>query len=144
MKKFRYDMPSAVMRIIVGLILMGFGVTVIVYFGIEDKRCSAEVTGTVIRIETVQRRSRTEYRPVFEYEYNGQVYTFNGYYDRSNYYNVGQTKTLKINPDDPTDAHLSQRSNWYAYPIFIAGLGMLVFGIYTIKKVRSDKQPDIY
>lgn len=144
MKKFRYDMPSAVMRIIVGLILMGFGVTVIVYFGIEDKRCSAEVTGTVIRIETQQIRSRTEYRPVFEYEYNGQVYTFNGYYDRSNYYNVGQTKTLKINPDDPTDAHLSQRSNWYAYPIFIAGLGMLAFGIHTIKKIKADKESAMY
>ena len=92
MKKFRYDMPSAVMRILVGLILMGFGVTVIVYFGIEDKRCSAEVTGTVIRIETQQIRSRTEYRPVFEYEYNGQVYTFNGYYDRSNYSSSASTE----------------------------------------------------
>ena len=82
--------------------------------------------------------------PVFEYEYNGQVYTFNGYYDRSNYYNVGQTKTLKINPDDPTDAHLSQRSNWYAYPIFIAGLGMLAFGIHTIKKIKADKESAMY
>ncbi len=144
MKKIKMDMFSAVMRIIVGLILVGFSVFTLVASAEESKRCSEEVTGTVVRIEEVQRRSRTDYRPVFEYEYNGQLYSFNGYYERTNYYSVGQTKQLRINPNDPTEAYLAQRSSWYVYPILIAGAGMLLFGIYTVKKARSDKQPDIY
>lgn len=144
MKKFRYDMPSAVMRIIVGLILMGFGVTVIVYFGIEDKRCSEEVTGRVVRIEEVQRRSHTEYRPVFEYEYNGEIYNFTGYYERRSSYSIGQTKKLRIDPKDPSDAFEAEKSRWYVYPILIAGAGMLLFGIYTIKKANADKQSEMY
>ena len=76
--------------------------------------------------------------------YNGQVYTFAGYYENQNYFSVGQTEKLRIDPKDPTDAYLAQRSSWYAYPIMIAGFGMLVFGIYTIKKVRADKQSEFY
>lgn len=144
MKKFRYDMPSAVMRIIVGLILMGFGVFMLVSGYIQNSRCSEEVTGRVVRIEEVQRRSHTEYRPVFEYEYNGEIYNFTGYYERRSSYSIGQTKKLRIDPKDPSDAFEAEKSRWYVYPILIAGAGMLLFGIYTVKKARSDKQPDIY
>ena len=144
MRRFKANTFTAVMRIIAGLMLMGFCIFLFVDQHMQSKRCSAEVTGTVIRIETNQVRSRTKYRPVYEYEYNGQVYTFAGYYENQNYFSVGQTKKLRINPNDPTDAYLSGQSNWYAYPIMIAGFGMLVFGIYTIKKVRADKQSEMY
>ncbi len=144
MKILRMDMPSAVLRIFVGLILTGFGIFVLVSGHMQSNRCSAEVTGTVIRIEEAQRRSRTNYRPVFEYEYNGQMYTFAGYYERNNYYNVGQTKKIRINPDDPTEAYMSEQSRWYAYPILIGGIAMLVFGVVTVKKVMANRRSDIY
>ena len=84
MKKIKMDMFSAIMRILVGLMLTGFSVFTFVASAEESKRCSEEVTGTVVRIEEAERRSRTDYRPVFEYEYNGQLYTINGYYERTN------------------------------------------------------------
>ena len=144
MRTARMNMPSAVMRIFVGLILIGFSGFVLVTGYMQSQRCSAEVTGKVIRTEEMQKRSRTFYRPVFEYEYNGQVYTFAGYYERQNYYSVGQTKQLRIDPDDPTDAYLSGQSNWYAYPIMIIGVAMLAFGIVTVKKVRANRQSEFY
>ena len=144
MKRFRMNMFSAVMRLIVGLMLIGFSVFALVDLANQNKRCSEEVTGTIVQIEKVQRRSQTEYRPVFEYEYNGQLYSFNGYYDRGNYYNVGQTKKLRINPNDPTDAYISERSNWYIYTILIMGVGMLAFGIITVIKVKENKRSEMY
>ena len=132
------------MRLLVGLMLTGFSIWAIAADIIQKKRCSREVTGTVVRIEEQQIRSRTEYRPVFEYEFGGQKYTFAGYFDRNNRYKVGQTTRLRINPSDPTEAYDTAKSSWYAYPILIAGAGMLLFGIYTVKKARSDKQPDFY
>ncbi len=137
-------MFSAVMRIIVGLMLIGFGVFFLVTITAQNKRCSEEVTGTVVRIEKQQVRNRTEYRPVFEYEYNGQGYTFAGYFERTNYYDAGQKVKLRINPNDPTDAYISERSSWYLFPIIIAGVGMLAFGIYTVKKIKADKQSEMY
>ncbi len=144
MKKTRMDMFTAIMRLLVGLMLTGFSVWAIAADSIQKKRCSREVTGTVVRIEEQQIRSRTEYRPVFEYEYGGQVYTTAGYFDRHNYYNVGQTKKLRIDPNDPSDVYEAEKSIWYAYPILIAGVGMLAFGIYTVKKSKADKQSEMY
>ena len=144
MKKTRMDMFSAIMRILVGLLLTGFSIWTLVTVHSQKSRCSEEVTAKVIRLEEQQIRSRTEYRPVFEYEFGGEKYTFAGYFDRNNRYKVGQTTRLRINPSDPTDAYDIAKSSWYAYPILIAGAGMLLFGIYTVKKARSDKQPDIY
>ena len=142
MKKTRMDMFSAIMRILVGLVLIGFSVFFLVSGHMQSKRCSEEVTGTVVRLEQQQVRSRTEYRPVFEYEFGGQSYTAAGYFDRNNHYNVGQTKKLRINPNDPTEAYDAEKSHWYVYPILIAGVGMLAFGILTIKKVKSNKQSE--
>ena len=144
MKALKTDMPSAVMRIIVGLILIGFSIWAITDLTIQKNRCSEEVTGRVVRIEEVQRRSHTEYRPVFEYEYNGEIYNFTGYYERRSSYSIGQTKKLRIDPKDPSDAFEAEKSRWYVYPILIAGAGMLLFGIYTIKKANADKQSEMY
>lgn len=137
MKKFRYDMPSAVMRIFVGLILTGFGIYVISSASAQKSRCSEEVIGTVVRIEQAQIRRRTNYRPVIEYEYKGQEYTFFGYYNRYSSDKVGQTRKLRIDPNDPSDAYDSEKSIWYAYIILAAGAGMLIFGICTVKKQRQ-------
>lgn len=144
MKKIRMDMSTAVIRILVGLMLMGFSTWALVTDISQKNRCSEEVTAKVIRLEEQQIRNRTDYRPVFEYEFGGQKYTFEGYFDRNNHYNVGQTTRLRINPNDPSDAYEAEKNRWYIYPILIAGAGMLLFGIYTVKKARSDKQPEIY
>lgn len=146
MKKIRMDMSTAVIRILVGLMLMGFSTWALVTDISQKNRCSEEVTATVVRIEDKQyrNRSRTYTRAVYEYKYNGQTYTFAGYFSEYNHYNVGQTTRLRINPSDPSDAYEAEKNRWYIYPILIAGAGMLLFGIYTVKKARSDKQPDIY
>ena len=144
MKKLRMDMFTAIIRIIVGLLLTGFSIWTLVTVHSQKSRCSEEVTARVVRLEEQQIRNRTNYRPVFEYQYDGQIYTTAGYFDRNNHYNVGQTTRLRINPNDPSDAYEVEKNRWYIYPILIAGAGMLLFGIYTVKKARSDKQPDIY
>lgn len=144
MKALKTDMPSAVMRIIVGLILIGFSIWAITDLTIQKNRCSEEVTGRVVRIEEVQRRSHTEYRPVFEYEYNGEIYNFTGYYERRSSYSIGQTKKLRIDPKDPSDAFEAEKSRWYVYPILIFGIAMLTFGIVTVKKVRANRQSEMY
>lgn len=144
MKKIRMDMSTAIIRIIVGLLLIGFSTWALVTVISQKNRCSEEVTAKVIRLEEQQIRNRTDYRPVFEYQYDGQIYTTAGYFDRNNHYNVGQTTRLRINPSDPSDAYEVEKNRWYIYPILIAGVGMLLFGIYTVKKARSDKQPEMY
>ena len=144
MKALKTDMPSAVMRIIVGLILIGFSIWAITDLTIQKNRCSEEVTGRVVRIEEVQRRSHTEYRPVFEYEYNGEIYNFTGYYERRSSYSIGQTKKLRIDPKDPSDAFEAEKSRWYVYPILIFGIAMLTFGIVTVKKVRANRESEMY
>ena len=144
MKRIKMDMFRAIMRLLVGLMLIGFGVFWLVDNAAQNKRCSEEVTGTVIRLDEQQRRSRTYSRPVFEYEFGGQKYTFAGYFDRNNHYHVGQTTRLRINPNDPSDAYEADKSRWFIYPILIAGAGMLLFGIYTVKVARADKQSEMY
>ncbi len=144
MKRIKMDMFRAIMRLLVGLMLIGFSVWSLVTDISQKNKCSEEVTGTVIRLDEQQRRSRTYSRPVFEYEFGGQKYTFAGYFDRNNHYNVGQTTRLRINPNDPSDAYEADKSRWYIYPILIAGAGMLLFGIYTVKVARADKQSEMY
>lgn len=144
MKRIKMDMFRAIMRLLVGLMLIGFGVFWLVDNAAQNKRCSEEVTGTVVRIEQQQVRSRTEHRPVFQYEYNGQSYTFAGYFERTNYYNVGQKVKLRINPNDTTDAYISERSSWHLFAIMIGGVGMLAFGIITVIKIKENKRSEMY
>ena len=144
MKKIRMDMSTAIIRIIVGLLLIGFSTWALAADISQKNKCSEEVTAKVIRLEEQQIRNRTDYRPVFEYQYDGQIYTTAGYFDRNNHYNVEQTTRLLINPNDPNDVYEADKSRWFIYPILIAGAGMLLFGIYTVKVARADKQSENY
>lgn len=159
---FSIDGPStlkgAVALLLVGLVATGFGVYDYVEQSdaIED---SVDVDAEIIDIgvETVSSSSSSgvDYKPTvrFVYEYEGTSYTsgnvFPGQvspnYDTEsearsvlNDYESGQTVTAYVDPDDPDDAFLRDRTS--NAPLLLVGIGLFfvfVGGASARKHYRS-------
>ena len=136
---------TAVLRTLLGFLLIGAAVYMLVSTHITHMDCTKEVTGIVESIEEKKYSSRSSsrpvphYRPVIVYEYNGASYSVTGYFEKNNYYTQGQEITVMIDPDHPGDYYLPDYgSTWYLYIIIVFGAGFMVFGLLTFKKLHGQ------
>ena len=144
MRTHKNTMPKAIIRIIVGVMLIAASLFVMITTHQKHDKCSYEVSGVVESIEEKKVSSRassrpvTEYRPVIAFEYNGSKYTVSGFYDKNNYYRQGQDIKVMIDPDHPTEFYIPGKDSiWYAYFLTLPGLAFIVFGVLSIKRLRN-------
>ena len=92
---------------IIGLIIM------LISSSNKKKRCILQVPGVVVNIRPEDYRvSPTDdygtivYRPIINYQYNGQTYTYYHTIAKTSYKNipVGMKVSININPDNPSEA----------------------------------------
>lgn len=110
-----------------------------------QKRCTDTVTAEIVENIEVKSRTRTKhghrtvttYKPVFNFNYNGQNYRVesNSSY-RPALFDVGEHTEIKINPSDPSETYIpTDKSADYASIICIViGAFFLVAGIFVIVK----------
>ena len=99
----------AIVVCIVGLII-----TLISYLN-KKKNCTLIIPGTIInirpedyRISPMDNYGTIVYRPIVNYQYNGQTYTYYHTIAKTSYKNlsVGTVVNIRINPNNPQEAIL--------------------------------------
>ena len=108
-----------------GLVLLFGG---IITHRLKEKRCSQEITAEVIEkvvtftsTNNMTHKTQTRYAPRVKYEWFGNEYETQAEVRQSEQdFEIGDTMTIYINPEDPEDAYFPGRS---------AVGGSLIFGI---------------
>lgn len=118
---------------IIGIVFICVAIFKVMYV---KKHMTYEIEAEVISIQSHMSRdsdghSHRVYAPVWRYLFNGQTYTKQNpiSYGSKNKFHKGDVKTLRINPDNPTQI--------YAGPMefmlyFILGISFTVCGIFAI------------
>ncbi len=112
-----------------------------------QKRCTDEVTAEIVENIAIKSRTKTKhghrtvttYKPVFNFNYNGQNYRVESNSShKPALFEVGEKTEIKINPSDPSEMYIpSDKSANYAGIICTAvGAVFLVVGILVIIKFR--------
>lgn len=68
-----------------------------------NNQCTDTVVGTCCSVSTHRFNDEMGYKycPTYEYKYNGQTYYYCDDIYKTKYYKIGETTTLKINPNNP-------------------------------------------
>lgn len=131
-----------------GLIFFIIGICVLIQPKLKAKRCTESVTAEVI--ENIKVRSHynndnnhgthsVTYRPVFEFEHNGQHYNIKSNTSSNPpVFEVGEKVELKINPNDPTDFYAPSDSTFTLVGLIFVGIGLIftIIGIFMIIKFK--------
>lgn len=130
--------------IFLGLIFFIIGIFILIYPQLKEKRCTESVVAKVV--ENIKDRSYysddnnftrfVTYRPVFEFEYNGQNYNIQSNTSSNPpAFDVGEKVELKINPDNPIDFYApSDRTFTFVGLIFI-GIGLIFVAIGIVIRI---------
>ncbi len=118
---------------IFGLTFFIIGICVLIQPKLKAKRCTESVTAEVV--ENIKVRSHynnnhstnsVTYRPVFEFEYDGQHYNIQSNTSSNPpAFEVGENVDLKINPDDPTDFYAPSDSTFTLVGLIFVGIGLI-------------------
>ncbi|MCC7358926.1 MAG: DUF3592 domain-containing protein [Anaerolineales bacterium] len=85
------------------------------------------VTGTVIENRVVSDSDGDTYKPVIEYEVNGQTYAFESPNSASPpAYAVGERVTLRYNPDNPQDARINSLWELWLLPCLLGPAALVL------------------
>lgn len=131
-----------------GLIFFIIGICVLIQPKLKAKRCTESVTAEVI--ENIKVRSHynndnnhgthsVTYRPVFEFEHNGQHYNIKSNTSSNPpVFEVGEKVELKINPNDPTDFYAPSDHTFTLVGLIFFGIGLIftIIGIFMIIKFK--------
>ena len=125
----------SVIALIVGVITLASSIS---------KQNWAEVTGTVIGINTCSRSGPTAYSAIVEYEVDGQTYQYTGNSCSSFKPTVGNESRVLYDPNEPSDGASGTFAGLWLVPI-IAGVSIIVcgVGICTVQKRRKTRIPRV-
>lgn len=124
--------------IIVGIALFVYGtMTQISYGNSSEFRCTKTVHATVVRnLERITESGKTKYSPVFEYEYDGERYTYiSDASAKSPEYSEFEQVTIRIDPNDPEKVYCAPKGASKMLTLMfkigggsfvLGGLGMLI------------------
>ena len=119
-----------------GLIFAIIGGVIVSKKIISKNRCTDEVKGVVIEnVLSSSNEDGSSYAPVFEYEYNGVKHRYkSNVYTSPPSYDVGESVTIMVDPDDPEDIYvIGYYSTWVFGIVFLAvGLGVSVAGLIVL------------
>ncbi|MDD4125231.1 MAG: hypothetical protein PHW77_05870 [Eubacteriales bacterium] len=113
--------------IIMGGILILFGVFELIMLIFNKKYFNTETIGTVIRLK----EEKAQKLPVYRYKVNGKAYETKLYpelYDKSNFI-INQKDALLYHAENPRQIKLKRESNKNAYIMFG---GVIILGIVAI------------
>lgn len=122
---------SSILFVLLGALCIVLGTVLgVIHFTGNAKRTQevqATVTGYTVRESGRATRRHNTYAPNFEYEFEGVSYTYiSDVSTNKKSYAVGESVTLKIDPNDPSDAYDPNESK----PIMI--IAILGFGVVMI------------
>lgn len=130
--------PS-LLSVAIGLIGLAMMIVPGVLEDIAKSKCKKVVTGECVDFDENKLQDGTvAYAPIYQYEYNGNLYTkCTGKYRKTGLPDIGNKQELKINEFNPQEVYIeaSSASKMIIYILgasfFIMGLGMIltIFGI---------------
>ena len=127
-------MEPFVAYLLVGIVIVLLGFLIIRKGSQKKKRCTA--SAVIVEVQTEKDEAGSEnthkkftYTPIYEFVINGNVIQKDGgiYSHNKREFNVGDTTTVKYNPDKPEEFLVNGKSGGKGF-----GIALLLFGLVII------------
>ena len=129
-------MEPFVAYLLVGIAFVLFGILSIGKGSQKKKRCTASALAVIVEIEKDDdeagregTRKKYTYTPIYEFTVNGNTIRKSGgiYSHNKHDFNVGDTSTVRYNPDKPEEFLVSGKSGGKIF-----GVALVLFGLVLI------------
>ena len=129
-------MEPFVAYLLVGIVIVLLGFLSIRKGSQKKNRCTASASAVIVEVQTEKDEAGSEnthkkftYTPIYEFVVNGNTIRKNGgiYSHNKRDFNVGDTATVKYNPDKPDEFLVNGKSGGK-----VLGIALLLFGLVII------------
>ena len=129
-------MEPFVAYLLVGIVIVLLGFLSIRKGSQKKNRCTASASAVIVEVQTEKDEAGSEnthkkftYTPIYEFVVNGNTIRKNGgiYSHNKRDFNVGDTATVKYNPDKPDEFLVNGKSGGKGF-----GIALLLFGLVII------------
>lgn len=129
-------MEPFVAYLLVGIVIVLLGFLSIRKGSQKKNRCTASASAVIVEVQTEKDEAGSEnthkkftYTPIYEFVVNGNTIRKNGgiYSHNKRDFNVGDTATVKYNPDKPEEFLVNGKSGGKSF-----GIALLLFGLVII------------
>ena len=134
--KEEMKMEPFVAYLLVGIVIVLIGILSIRKGSQKKNRCTASASAVIVEVQTEKDEAGSEnthkkftYTPIYEFVVNGNTIRKNGgvYSHNKREFNVGDTATVKYNPDKPEEFLVNGKSGGKSF-----GIALLLFGLVII------------
>lgn len=121
---------------LVGIVIVLLGILSIRKGSQKKNRCTASASAVIVEVQAEKDEAGSEnthkkftYTPIYEFVVNGNTIRKNGgiYSHNKRDFNVGDTATVKYNPDKPEEFLVNGKSGGKGF-----GIALLLFGLVII------------
>ena len=129
-------MEPFVAYLLVGIVIVLLGFLSIRKGSQKKNRCTASASAVIVEVQTEKDEAGSEnthqkftYTPIYEFVVNGNTIRKNGgiYSHNKRDFNVGDTATVKYNPDKPDEFLVNGKSGGK-----VLGIALLLFGLVIV------------
>ena len=129
-------MEPFVVYLLVGIVIVLLGFLNIKKGSQKKNRCTASASAVIVEVQAEKDEAGSEnthkkftYTPIYEFVVNGNTIRKNGgiYSHNKRDFNVGDTATVKYNPDKPDEFLVNGKSGGKSF-----GIALLLFGLVII------------
>lgn len=129
-------MEPFVVYLLVGIVIVLLGFLSIRKGSQKKNRCTASASAVIVEVQAEKDEAGSEnthkkftYTPIYEFVVNGNTIRKNGgiYSHNKRDFNVGDTATVKYNPDKPDEFLVNGKSGGKSF-----GIALLLFGLVII------------
>lgn len=129
-------MEPFVAYLLVGIVIVLLGFLSIRKGSQKKNRCTASASAVIVEVQAEKDEAGSEnthkkytYTPIYEFVVNGNTIRKNGgiYSHNKREFNVGDTATVKYNPDKPEEFLVNGKSGGKSF-----GIALLLFGLVII------------
>ena len=129
-------MEPFVAYLLVGIVIVLLGFLSIRKGSQKKNRCTASASAVIVEVQTEKDEAGSEnthkkftYTPIYEFVVNGNTIRKNGgiYSHNKRDFNVGDTATVKYNPDKPEEFLVNGKSGGKGF-----GIALLLFGLVIV------------
>ena len=129
-------MEPFVAYLLVGIVIVLLGFLSIRKGSQKKNRCTASASAVIVEVQAEKDEAGSEnthkkftYTPIYEFVVNGNTIRKNGgvYSHNKREFNVGDTATVKYNPDKPEEFLVNGKSGGKGF-----GIALLLFGLVII------------
>lgn len=129
-------MEPFIVYLLVGIVIVLLGFLSIRKGSQKKNRCTASASAVIVEVQAEKDEAGSEnthkkftYTPIYEFVVNGNTIRKNGgiYSHNKRDFNVGDTATVKYNPDKPDEFLVNGKSGGKSF-----GIALLLFGLVII------------